>query len=790
MRRIKKPVFFIVVCLIAIFTALTTIGIKTQNGDFTKTYIKSLDDIRWGIDIRGGVDVTFSPPADYDASNIEIERTKSKIEERLIDLNITDYDVYADNSNDRIIVRFPWKSDEVNFDPESAVKELGETAFMTFREGYETDDEGLPTGVTADNVILVGEDIKMANVTLDRDTSEYQVALELTDDGAKKFSVATERLAQTKGVISIWMDEYCISYPQVNSHIADGHAVITGGSSGFSADEATQLANKINSGALPFKLETTGLNILSPTDGENAKDAMVLAGIIAFALIAVMMVVVYRVPGIVAVISLFGQVIATIAALTGFFGVFDSFTLTIPGIAGIILAIGIGVDANIITAERIKEELRKGKTLDGSIQIGFSKAFTAIFDGNITVVLVALILMGSFGPPSSFMATILKPLFFAFGPTTAGTIYSFGYTLIVGVILNFVFGVFCSRLMVSSLSKFKPFRKSELYGGISEGKEIKEHKDIDFIGKKKIFFTISSVILAITIIISFFGVKVDIEFKGGTMITYGYENEIDADEIDQVVSDVMGTDITVKKGENFSDKSTYFELSFSSNEGLTADKQSELTAALKENFPENNLTSLATNDVDATTGREFFEKCLVAVIFSFLILVIYIGFRFKKIGGLSAGVMGIVALLHDVFVVYATFVIFGISINSNFMAVILTILGYSINDTIVIYDRIRENEKSFGKNMQLDTLVNKSINQCLTRSIRTSVTTALAMLVVTIVAYLNGVNSIISFSFPLIIGMISGAYSSICIASTLWVLWQDRKARKHVNDYAKPKKKR
>lgn len=787
MRRVKRPVFFIVVCLIAIFTALSTIGIKTQNGDYTKTYIKNLDDIRWGIDIRGGVDVTFAPPADYDASDVEIDRTKAKIEERLVDLNITDSEVYADKSNDRIIVRFPWKSDEVNFDPEAAVEELGETAFLTFREGYEVDDEGLPTGVTADNIILVGEDVKMADVRVDNQTGEYIIRLELSDEGAEKFSEATKRLAETQGIISIWMDEYCISYPTVNDHIPDGVATISGN---FSADEATKLANKINSGALPFKLETIGLNILSPTDGENAKDAMVFAGIVAFALIALMMVVLYKVPGIVAIISLFGQVVATIAALTGFFGVFDSFTLTIPGIAGIILAIGIGVDANIITAERIKEELRKGKTLDGSIQIGFSKAFTAIFDGNITVVLVALILMGSFGPPSSFMSTMLKWLFFAFGPTTAGTIYSFGYTLIVGVILNFLFGVLCSRLMISSLSKYSKLKKRQFYGGVAEGKEIKEQKTIDFIGRKKILFGISSAIIAIAIIISFFGVKVDIEFKGGTMITYAYENEIDADEIDQVVTDVIGTDITVKKGENFSDKSTYFEVSFSDDEGLTAEKQAELTSALNEKFPENSIERLNTNDVNATVGREFFAKCLVAVAFSFLILVIYIGIRFRRIGGWSAGVMGIIALLHDVFVVYATFVIFGIPINSNFMAVVLTILGYSINDTIVIYDRIRENEKSIGKTMSLDNLVNTSITQCLTRSVTTSVTTALAMLVVTIVAYLRGVNSIISFSFPLIIGMISGTYSSICIASPLWVLWQDHKAKKHTNDYAKPKKKK
>ncbi len=461
MRRVKKPVFFIVVGIIAIFTVLNWIGIQTQHGDFTTTYIKSVEDIRWGIDIRGGVDVTFSPPANIDAKDSELQAAKTKIEQRLINLNITDYEVYVDNSNDRIIVRFPWKSDETNFDPEEAVKELGETALLTFREGYEVDEAGLPTGVTAETIILEGEDVKEAIPFYNPDEKAYQVQLELAESGKEAFSEATKRLAG-KGVISIWMDDMCISYPSVNSHIAGGVATITGN---FTAESVQDLANKINSGALPFSLETTSLNILSPTDGMNARNAMLLSGVIAFALIAIFIIIMYRLPGMVATIAVFGQVVGSIACLTGFFGVFNSFTLTIPGIAGIILAIGIGVDANIITAERIKEELNKGKSLDGAIKLGYSKAFTAIFDGNITVVLIALILMGSFGPPSSMMSKALSWLFFAFGPTTAGAIYSFGYTLLVGVIMNFVFGVLASRLMLTSLSSFKKLRNPKLYGG-------------------------------------------------------------------------------------------------------------------------------------------------------------------------------------------------------------------------------------------------------------------------------------------------------------------------------------
>ncbi len=469
MRRVKKPVFFIVVGLIAIFTFLTLVGIKTHYGDFTHTYIKGTDDIRWGIDIRGGVDVTFAPSDNYNASKTQLEGAKSKIEQRLVGLNITDYEIYVDDDNDRIIVRFPWKSDEKNFDPEAAVKELGETALLTFREGHEIESAGEPSGVTKSTIILQGEDVSKASAGYDQQNKKYIVSLDLSKDGAKKFSEATTRLAKTNGIISIWMDDQCISYPNVESAIPDGHAQISGN---FTADEAQELANKINSGALPFELETKGLNVLSPTDGESAKDSMLLAGIIAFGVVTILMLSLYRLPGAVAVISLFGQVIGTIAALTGFFGIFNSFTLTIPGIAGIILSIGMGVDANIITAERIKEELRNGKSLEGSLAIGFDKAFSAIFDGNITVVLIALILMGSFGPPSSFMSRALKWLFFAFGPTTAGTIYSFGFTLIVGVILNFVFGVFCSRLMITSLSKFKICKNPKLYGGVKNEKHV------------------------------------------------------------------------------------------------------------------------------------------------------------------------------------------------------------------------------------------------------------------------------------------------------------------------------
>ena len=459
MKKKSKSVFFIVTFLILALTYTTFFGISTTYGDIKKTYVKSAADIRWGIDIRGGVDVTFTPPEGTDATDTQMDAAQSVIETRLVGQNITDYEIYTDYKNDRIVVRFPWKEDETDFNPEEAIKELGATALLTFREGYNVDSSGKPTGVTAENVILEGSDVKSASVGVDND-NEIVVLLDLESSGKEKFSEATGRL---KGqIISIWMDDTCISYPKVSNQITDGSASISGG---FTADEAKSLANQINSGALPFKLETQNYSSINPKLGTDAKDAMVLAGLLGYIAVAIFMVLYYRVPGFVAAIGLMGQATASVAAVSGYFPFVPSFTLTLPGIAGIILSIGFGVDANVITSERIKEELKTGKTLDGSISAGYERGFSAIFDGNVTSIIIALILMGAYGAPDSFMAKALTPFFFMFGPTTAGAIYSFGYTLLIGVICNFIFGVTASRLMLKSISKFSFLRKPWLYGG-------------------------------------------------------------------------------------------------------------------------------------------------------------------------------------------------------------------------------------------------------------------------------------------------------------------------------------
>ncbi|WP_294409291.1 SecD/SecF family protein translocase subunit [uncultured Ruminococcus sp.] len=464
MRKVKKPVFFIVLICILGFAYLTYAGIHTQYGDIKTSYIKGVDEIRWGIDIQGGVNATFEPDGDVNATEDEMDAAKAVIEQRLVSLNITDSEVYADYKKQRIMVSFPWQAGEESFDPEEAVSELGETAQLVFIKGTTA-----PTGDDDENIVLTGSDVKKAEAVTYQDQQTgsytYAVSLELNESGKKAFADATTELAGS-GSISIWMDDDMISAPSVNEAITDGKCQITGSTSNpFTYESAKSLADKINAGSLPFNLKTSSTNIISATLGEGAKNAMVIAGIIAFIIIAIYMIIMYKLPGVVASIALFGQAVGSIACISGFFGVFESFTLTIPGIAGIILAIGMGVDANIITAERIKEELNNGKTLNGAIELGYKRAWSAVFDGNITVVFVAIILMGAFGPTDSAFGLLLSPLFSIFGASSAGTIYSLGYTLLVGIILNFVFGIFCSRLMLSSLSKFKCFKNRKLYGG-------------------------------------------------------------------------------------------------------------------------------------------------------------------------------------------------------------------------------------------------------------------------------------------------------------------------------------
>ena len=776
--KITKPVFFVVFLLIIAFTVLSTMGVKTYNGDIKNYYVWGIDDIRWGIDIRGGVNVTFGVPEDYAKENTVTEdnlnAAKSIMETRLVSKNINDYDVYVDIATNAIIVQFPWQSDDNSFDPQQAVKEIGETALLTFREKYETDDEGKPTGDT-ENIILTGADVQSAQAGYNSQTDKYVVELKFKDSGKEKFAEATGNLVGEQ--ISIWMDDLCISAPEVNEKISDGSCEISGS---FTAESAKELADKINGGALPFKLEVKSLSTISPILGTGARDAMALAGLIAFILIAIFMIVYYRLPGFVAVIALTGQVAGMFAAITGFFAFNNASSLTLPGIAGIILSIGMGVDANVISAERIKEELKSGRTIDGALKNGFSRGFTAILDSNLTVIIVALILMAVFGT--------------WFGASTEGTIYSFGYTLLAGVIMNFIMACWATRLMTIALSKFKCFRKPALYGvskkdmptdNAEKGKttvkniEVSPKTNIDFVGKRKIFVIVSAALIAITVACTFIiGVAVDIRFKGGTMITYSYEGEISTNDVKSQVESLGTPRATVTTGTSFTGNLNTLVVSFAADEKMDDEMLRNVSDHLEKAFPDNKIVNLDTTNVSASAGSQFFISCLIAVIVAFVLLVVYIAFRFKKIGGWSAGVIAIICLLHDVALTYAVYVFGGMALDSNFMAVILTLLGYSINNTIIIYDRLRENRAKFGGKFTDRELVNLSINQTLSRSIITTATTVTAMISISIVCTLLGTTSILSFSIPLAIGMLVGFYSSLCLAGPIWIWHQERKSKK------------
>ena len=322
-------------------------------------------------------------------------------------------------------------------------------------------------------------------------------------------------------------------------------------------------------------------------------------------------------------------------------------------------------------------------------------------------------------------------------------------------------------------------------------KETKVKQPLNVCGHRKVFYIVSIAIIVVSIVVSLFGrLHLAIQFRGGTEITYSYEGEIDTSAVEKIVKDSIGDRVIVTTGESMADSSKTVTLSFASKKGLTNSKQSTLTEALQSGLKDNNLEVYSSNDVSPSNGKEFFLKCLVAVIFSVIVMIIYIGFRFRKIGGISAGCMAVVALIHDMLMVFGCFVICGFDIDANFMAVLLTILGYSINATIIIYDRIRENKRIYGRKADVAELVNLSVTQTIGRSIHTNVTTIAAMAVVCIVCVIAGVSSILSFAFPLIIGMLAGVYSSNCIAPTLWVCWQEHKAKKLMAQAQATKKKK
>lgn len=713
--KAKKYTFFIIVAIIIGLLILAVFGAP---------HVKGAKEMRFGIDIRGGVEAIYEPvDLDRVATSDELNAARSVIETRLDNKNILDREVTIDKKNGRIIVRFPWKSDEAEFNPEKAISELGETARLTFR-----DSEG--------NILIEGKDVKTSRAVMDQKTNQYMVSLVFNEEGSKLFEEATAKLIGQQ--LFIFMDETYISSPTVNEKISGGEAVINGT---FTIDEAQDLAEKISSGALPFSMTATSHNTISPSLGSGALKVMVMAGITAFALICLFMLVFYRLPGFISCIALTLQLAVQILALS-----VPQFTLTLPGIAGIILSLGMGVDANVIINERIGEELRSGKSLPLALKSGYSRAFASVFDGNITTAIVAIILM-------------------ALG---SGTMLSFGYTLLVGIVLNFVAGIYTTHKLLLSLINFKAFRNMKLYH------LPKVRKTIPFYKKRWRLYSISIVLMVIGIASCFInGIALDTTFKGGAMLTYTYTGDLNVEDVSRLATSTLNRNVTGQITEDLGNKQQKIVLSLAGTDSLNAKDQVKLDEALDKAYVANKLELSESYMVEPYIGKETLIRSIMSLVIALALIVVYVWVRFKKIGGLSAGAMALVALGHDILVIFFTFVVLRIPLDTNFIAVALTIIGYSINDTVVIYDRIRENMALNSKNMEV--LMDDSLTQTLTRSINTSVTTSISVLIMYIFAYVFGIESIKVFALPMMMGVLSGCFSSVCLAGPLWVSWKNNK---------------
>ena len=664
-----------------------------------------------GLDLSGGVSITYQV-VDENPSAEDMSDTIYKLQKR-VDSYSTEASVYQ-VGDDRITVEIPGVQDA-----NEILEDLGNPGSLEFR---------MPDG----SVFMTGdmvEDAQGATATDRYGNKQYIVSLKLTDEGAKIFGeVTSENIGKNLPIV---YDGETISYPQVQSAITGGEAQITGMSS---FEEADNLATQIRIGSLSLQLSELESSVVGAQLGSQAIASSLKAGAIGLAIVMVFMIVMYAVPGIAASLALAIYTTLVIATLY----LFD-ITLTLPGIAGIILGIGMAVDANVIVFARIREEIATGKSVQTSMKIGFQKAMSAILDGNITTLIASVVLM-------------------ALG---SGTVKGFAYTLMIGIILSLFTAMVVTRYILYALYALG-LKSEKLYG------RAKERKSIDFIGKKAVFFTISGIIIAAGLISM--GVhsategkalNYGLDFMGGTSTTADFGKDMTIEDIENdivpYVEKVTGdSDVQATKVEGTTQVTI-------KTRTLSLDERQELEDTLAENC-DVDASTITSQSISSTISGEMRSDALKAVIVSCIFMLLYIWFRFKDIRFAASAIL---ALVHDVLVVITVYALVRISVGSTFIACVLTIVGYSINDTIVIFDRIRENlALKTGKQTAEDLreIANKSLTQTLSRSINTSITT----FIMVVMLYILGVASIRDFSLPLMAGLVCGAYSSICIATELW----------------------
>ena len=664
-----------------------------------------------GLDLSGGVSITYQV-VDENPSAEDMSDTIYKLQKR-VDSYSTEASVYQ-VGDDRITVEIPGVQDA-----NEILEDLGNPGSLEFQ---------MPDG----SVFMTGdmvEDAQGATATDRYGNKQYIVSLKLTDEGAKIFGeVTSENIGKNLPIV---YDGETISYPQVQSAITGGEAQITGMSS---FEEADNLATQIRIGSLSLQLSELESSVVGAQLGSQAISTSLKAGAIGLAIVMVFMIIMYAVPGIAASLALAIYTTLVIATLYLF-----EITLTLPGIAGIILGIGMAVEANVIVFARVREEIATGKSVQTSMKIGFQKAMSAILDGNITTLIASVVLM-------------------ALG---SGTVKGFAYTLMIGIILSLFTAMVVTRYILYSLYAFG-LKSEKLYG------RAKERKSIDFIGKKAVFFTISGIIIAAGLISM--GVhsategkalNYGLDFMGGTSTTADFGKDMTIEDIENdivpYVEKVTGdSDVQATKVEGTTQVTI-------KTRTLSLDERQELEDTLAENC-DVDASTITSQSISSTISGEMRSDALKAVIVSCIFMLLYIWFRFKDIRFAASAIL---ALVHDVLVVITVYALVRISVGSTFIACVLTIVGYSINDTIVIFDRIRENlALKTGKQTAEDLreIANKSLTQTLSRSINTSITT----FIMVVMLYILGVASIRDFSLPLMAGLVCGAYSSICIATELW----------------------
>ncbi|HAE44585.1 MAG TPA: protein translocase subunit SecDF [Lachnospiraceae bacterium] len=732
----KKRTSVIVLILAVIFTIVTGYTALVGWGENGRGSMKN---IHTGLDLSGGVSITYE--ADQAAPSAEdMNDTIAKLQKR-VDEYSTEANVYQEGAN-RISVEIPGvtNADEILEDlgtPGSLYFIAQTDADGTESYSYDSSQGRYVLNDTIENlekrgaVVCSGSDVASAEGGIDssdQSQRKYVVSLSFTDEGTKKFADATTKAFGSGETIGIYYDGEFVSVPKVNAAITNGKAVIEGMST---IEEAQQLASFIRIGGLKLTLQEIRSNVVGAQLGQESLRTSLLGGAVGLGIVCIIMIAIYLLPGAIAAFVLILYTAMILVLLNAF-----DLTLTLPGIAGIILSIGMAVDANVIIYARIREEVTAGTPLLAAIRSGFHKAMSAIVDGNVTTLIAAAVL----------------------GYLGSGTIKGFAMTLALGVALSMFTALVISRLIVYAVYGIG-IRNTALWA------RPKKESNIDFIGRAKISYAIAAVILVVG-----FGsmaihaakgeraLNYSLEFLGGTATTVDLGKDYSLTDLDNEVKPVV-MEVTGDANVNMQ-KVVGSNQVIIKTRTLDVQERIELTDKLEENFKVDS-DSVTTENISATVGQEMRRDAILAVIIAVVLMLLYIFIRFRDIRFATSAVL---ALIHDVLITLTAYALLRISVGNSFIAVMLTILGYSINSTIVIFDRIREKLPSLTKPEKLKDLVNEAVNQTLTRSIYTNITTLASILVL----YIVGVASIKEFTLPMMVGIVAGTYSSVFLTGVLW----------------------